>query len=96
MSTTYNGVELESTLLTISGNVELDDDQAEIIGLGGTVQITLRGRVKGHNAQVGGQNTKPRLVAVVAFDALDTIDATDALPGQMKLGEEPETPSDDD
>lgn len=97
MSITYDGVELDSTLLTISGTIVLDEDQAAIVGLGGTVSITLRGRVKGKNAQVGGQNTKPRLVASVAFDALDELTSAEAIKGQMKIGEEPApAPSDAD
>lgn len=99
MTTTYDGVELESTLAQISGSIELDDDQAGLVSLGDTVKFVGRGRVKTKSSQTGGQNTKPRLIVTIAFDALDdlkTTDAFDQVPGQTKIGDDPATPSDDD
>lgn len=97
MTTTYDGVELESTLAQISGSIELDDDQAGLVSLGDTVKFIGRGRVKSKSSQTGGQNTKPRLVVTIAFDALDELATTEAfeqIPGQQKLGE-PADPDDE-
>lgn len=94
MSTTYEGVELDTTELGIRGRLELSDDQAAAVGLGQTVEVTFRGRVIRKSLEPGGQNTSPRVVATVSLDVLDSVSATDALPGQLQLGDDPADPDD--
>lgn len=96
MSTTYEGVDLDTTELGIRGKVELDDDQAAVATLGSTIAVTFRGRIVKKSLEPGGQNTKPRIVTTVSFEVLDSVASADDLPGQMKLGDEPGEPSDDD
>lgn len=94
--TVVDDVTLDTTNLGIRGTVELDDDQADVVRLGQTVRVVLRGRVVRKAAEPGGQHTTPRQVVTVSLDSLDELDATDALPGQMALGEEPPAASDDE
>lgn len=96
MTRVVSGIEIEQNLVTISGSVEIDDDQANLIAGGGTFAITLRGRVKDRKQQYGGQHTKPREVFSLGFDALDALGEGEDVEGQLKLGDEPGEPSDDD
>lgn len=96
MTRIVGGMEIEQNLIGTSGNAEIDDDTAGIIREGRSYTLTAKVHLTRKSQQPGGQHTSPREVFTMVLDGIDDLADGGELTGQLQIGDDPATPSDDD